>query len=531
MKKIFDVFVLRFVLLLSIGLMAGNIFAQDFYDVNRVRDVKIKFNTDDWSGVLDSLKRNGDQRLIAAVQIDGVTYDSVGVRYKGNSSYFNVWKHKSTKLPFNIKAHHVKKKQRFPGDVKTIKLSNVFRDPSFLREVLSYEIAGDYMASPKANFARVYVNDQYLGLYNNTESVNKEFLKENFGNSKGAFFKCDPIWTNQVPKGCSSGDKAALLYQGKDTVCFEKNYELKSKNGWEELQKLTEILNKSPKQIEKYLNVDEVLWMLAFNNVLVNLDSYTGRLCHNYYLYQDTFGIFHPIVWDMNLSFGGFRFIGESKSLNNEELQTMSPFIHYKYEKRPLINKLLNIDLYRKVYVAHMKTILEEQFISNNYHTRGRQVQSIIDSYVRQDENKLYSYDAFRQNFDQTSDANNNKIIGIAELMKARMEYLKTHPIMKKEAPKISQVRHQKEAGQIQISARVEGATEVWLAYRCHDFEPFTKVKMKDDGKSNDGASGDETFGVSLNPSKTLQYYFIAENEKVASLSPARAAYEFHEMK
>ncbi|MEL6925703.1 MAG: CotH kinase family protein, partial [Bacteroidota bacterium] len=431
-------------------------------------------------------------------------------------------KSKSTKLPFNLKANYRIKKQRFAKGVKTLKLSNVFRDPSFLREVLSYEIAGDYMAAPRANYVRVYVNDDYLGLYNNTESVDGNFLDRYFGEHDGIFFKCDPVWSSHLPKGCNPGEKASLLYQGKDTICYEKNYEIKSDHGWSALQSLTKTLNSTPIQIEQQLNVDEVLWMLAFNNVLVNLDSYTGRLCHNYYLYQDTFGIFHPIVWDMNLSFGGFRFAGNDKSLSNEEMQKLSPFVHYKYEKRPLISQLLNIDLYRKIYVAHLKTILEEQLLTNKYLDRAKQVQQVIDTYVKSDDNKLYSYDAFRQNLQQSADANKTSIVGITELMQGRIDYLKAHPILKKEAPAISEVAHQKEGENIVITASAPEAKQLYLSWRNGKFGPFTRVAMDKDSEK------DGRFTLQIPTGDCIHYYLIAEGDKVASVSPARAAFEFY---
>ena len=132
---------------------------------------------------------------------------------------------------------------------------------------------------------------------------------------------------------------------------------------------LTQALENQDQALDKSLNIDETLWMLAFNNVLVNLDSYTGRLCHNYYLYEDSAGLFHPIIWDLNMSFGGFRFLDEGRQLTNEELQTISPFAHYKEknEKRPLITNLLNEPLYRKIYTAHVKTILEDHFSNDAY--------------------------------------------------------------------------------------------------------------------------------------------------------------------
>ena len=83
-------------------------YAQDLYDLGVVKDIRLTFKQDNWAAILDHYKEDGkDKRLKATVIIDGVKYDSVGVRHKGNSSYFNVRKTGSSKLPFNIKVNRL----------------------------------------------------------------------------------------------------------------------------------------------------------------------------------------------------------------------------------------------------------------------------------------------------------------------------------------------------------------------------------------------------------------------------------------
>ena len=514
-----------------------HLFSQDLFDLSRVRDIRITFSQSNWEEILDSLKQAGnDERVLASVSVDGIRYDSVGVRYKGNSSYFNTRKSGSSKLPFNIKIDYRKKDQALPGGYQSLKLSNVFRDPSFLREVLAYEIANKYMVSPRANFVRLYVNDRLLGLYNSTESVNKNFLRKKFGHAGGIRFKCDPSWAYKKPKDCSLGDKASLQYLGEDSKCYKQLYEIQSKKGWRKLIHLTKVLNQTPEKIEEVLDVDAVLWMLAFNNVLVNLDSYSGRLCHNYYLYRDTFGIFHPIPWDMNLNFGGFRFLDEGSQLTTEAMQRMSLFIHYKTsnDKRPLITKLLKNSLYRKIYIAHIRSILQDFFSNEHYLTRARQIQQQIDYYVKSDDNKLYTYEAFRQNLESTADARGVGIIGLKELMGPRTEYLKNHPLLKKEPPKITEVRAAVQSGeteQCKISCRASGEEKVYLCFRPAKYQPWQRVLMRDDGAEGDLQSGDGVYTRLVEGSRGLEYYIIAENAKAASLSPERAGKEVHEVR
>lgn len=509
---------------------------KDFYAIDKIREIHLTFPEKNWDRKLDSLKQLGnDDRLLGSAMIDGKKYEKVGVRYKGNSSYANVRNSGHAKLPFNIKLDEEIQGQALPGGYQTLKLSNGFRDPSFLREVLSYEIAAKYMPSPKANFVKLYVNDTYLGLYTNVESVDNRFLDNYYGEHKGAFIKCDPDWNAPDLAHCPDGDKASLMYLGPDTTCYMGLYEMKSDSGWTELLRLTEILNKHPEQIENILDIDYTLWMLAFDNVLVNLDSYIGRLCHNYYLYRTASGQFYPMIWDMNLSFGGFQYTGLSNSaLSVKEMQELSLFLHYKEQnpKRPLIKNLLANDLYRKIYVAHAKTILEENFTNGSFEKRAKELQTLIAPSVEKDTHQLYSVAAFKQNLDTTTKAGTTDIVGLLELMKKRTEYLSTHPLMKKEAPVIKEVKHTASGKtQVLITASVEAPQKVWLMYRYGKSDKFKAVELKDDGENGDKKAADAIWTGLLDKKENLQYYIVAEGETTASLSPERASFEFYEVK
>lgn len=506
---------------------------EDLYAIDHIVEIKIYFKDPRWHQKLDSLKQlNKDKRLKADIIVDGVTYEDVGIRYKGNSSYFNVRKMGSNKLPFNIKLDYKGKEQSLPGGYEKLKLANVFRDPSFLREVMAYEIIRTYVPAPRANFAKVYVNDEYLGLYNNTESIEGHFFDEYFGDSDGTEFKCDPNWHIKMPENCPKGDKASLMYLGQDSTCYEGLYELDADEGWSKLIHLTKVLNETPDSLNKLLNVDYALWMLALNSVLVNLDSYTGRLCHNYYLYIDTSGYIHPLVWDMNLSFGGFRFAGLSGvPLSNQQMQELSPFIHYsdRNNKRPLITQLLSNNTYRKIYLAHVKTILEDYFVNGAYLEKAKEIQSIIDPHVKEDTNKLYTYEAFQANLEKSAKAGKQTIIGIQELMEKRTEYLLSHGVFKSPVPVVNEVKHNNIEGQIAITADIEGSEQTWLFYRSEKHKPFIQIQMNNDGQSQDQEANDKTWGVLIPNTPKVQYYVVAEGKACGTVSPTRASKDYYE--
>ena len=148
----------------------------DLYDIDEVQEFRLYFAESNWDDLLDTLFLAGeDERLTGDLTINGTLIPDVGVRYKGYSSYGS----DRVKNPFNIKLNHVHAGQRYQG-VDKLKLSNVIQDPSFVREALSYEVARKYMPASRANYARVYVNDVYIGLYTNVESVNAEFTDLHF---------------------------------------------------------------------------------------------------------------------------------------------------------------------------------------------------------------------------------------------------------------------------------------------------------------------------------------------------------------
>lgn len=502
-----------------------------FYANDRVQIIRIYFEQENWDELLDQLYVAGEEeRLTGAVELNGERFEQVGIRYKGFSSVST----ERAKNPFNIKLNHVIAGQEYDG-IDKIKLSNVIQDPSFVREVLSYEIAGQYMPVSKANFAEVYVNDVYWGLYTNVEAVDGDFLSNHFTSNDNAFFKCNPEELDLDVDGENANLNKA---HGDDIANYEPFYELKSDKGWNQLQTLIETLNENPDELESILNVDRILWMHAFNYTVINFDSYIGY-AQNYYLYQDDAGQFSPILWDMNMSFGSFRFSDASEYYDGftiEQAKTIDPLSHYSsvsVAPRPLMRNLFENDTYRRMYLAHIRTIVDENFSNGSYYERGQVLQTLINDQVERDLNKFYSFDDFKKNLDTTT----SDLIdypGIKDLMEARTAYLLDYladpaPIFSGHTPSDESLAIGDALG---VKVEVSGATNAVLAYRYGQNGAFAKLSMFDDGVHGDGASNDNVFGVQLTVSGTdLQYYFYAENEEAGAFLPQRAAYEFYSKK
>jgi hypothetical protein len=522
----------KYIYIVALFILFGNIATAQtsFYDKDTVQHIEIKFAFNDWDNRLDTAAVGAEGYTVALwCKINGQQFDSVGVKYKGNSSF----KVTNKKNPLHIELNYVKK-QDYQG-FKDIKLSNSFADPTFIREQLSYSILKNYMDVSDCNQAQVVINGQLYGLMTNIEAVNKTFLKQRFGNSNGTFIKCNPI---ESPGG-SSG-LPSLVFLGKDSSLYQKHYELKSATGWKQLVNLIDTLNNYPSKLNSVLDIDRTLWMLAYNNLFVNLDSYSGAFAQNYYLYRDKTNRFLPIPWDLNMSFGGFTRTGESAPLAITALPNLNLLLHNNSPDRPLLKTLLNNDRYRKMYVAKLRTMLDRQVRDSSYFQKAMLLQSFIDTLVKKDKNNFFTYAQFSSNMIQSANGagaggTNGVVPGLKPLMTGRLAYLNAQPSILAIQPSIDSIQEPKIAkiGQvINVLSTVQNATTVLFRYRFDKQGIFKENTMFDDGLHNDGLANDKVFGTSaLMEKKEMQYYIYAENALAGKFSPQDAEYNFHKIK
>ncbi len=523
-----------------------NVFSQDLYDINTIQTIEIEFAQNNWDAILDAEKA-GDNNYTEAISvtINGTVFNQVGVKYKGNSSYNANY----TKNPFHIELDTYVD-QDYQG-YKDIKLANVIFDPSFVRETVAYNIVNQYMDAPQANYANVYVNGTLIGLYTNTEAITKTFINKHFYSNDNAFFSCSP------PDGAGpqSSNLPNLEYLGTNSASYDDAYEIKSDDDtdptvavahWNDLIELTNILDSDISNIENVIDVDMAIWMLAFDNVMVNLDSYIGQFKQNYYLYKDDNGQFKSVVWDLNMSFGTFSQTGSSGGgpggppgggLNSTTQKAqLDHLLHDTDSNFPLFSKLMAVPKYKKMYLAHYKTIVTENISNSRYLTLANDYQAIIATAVTADTNKFYTDAQFTGNINTDYSLGMNTASGLTNLMEARGTYLLSQTDFTNTQPSISAVTPSNLTPLIGDTVTITStitdvnASAVYLGYRTDVNVPFTKVLMYDDGAHNDGSSGDDIFGVDVIVADFLQYYIYAENNNIGAFSPARAEYEFYEL-
>ncbi len=159
------------------------------------------------------------------------------------------------------------------------------------------------------------------------------------------------------------------------------------KADYSRLYDLLEVLNSEPsevskKDLERVLDVDEVLRYLAVSTALVHLDNYTG-MGHNYYLYEAG-GTFSIIPWDLNMSFGGFNSgLSEDQILNFFIDEPTAASV----DQYPLVEQLIAEPEYLETYRGYLRELIEGPFSADRMTARINQIADLIRPYVEKDEN------------------------------------------------------------------------------------------------------------------------------------------------
>lgn len=366
---------------------------------NFIHDIYFTFSQ---TGYWDTLLANHTADVYTRVDMvfDGRSLPSCGIKFKGNSSFNNP----SNKKPFKVDLNEYVPGQDYDG-IKKFVLNNGFKDASLLREKLALDFMNAHnITAPRCNYARVYLNGTYWGLYTILEDINSKFLKQHYPDNDGNLFKGDP-----------SGD---LKYYGAADSNYYTHYELHTnevQNDWSDLVHLSDIINNTPTSafydsLETVLDTWSFIYYMAATNMFANLDSYIGS-GHNYYIYDDsTYFRFRWIAWDVNESFGNFQM-----SFNASTIQTMNYDYVSSATSRPLATKMLADPTYHAMYISAFCNLMP--YFNNTV------LDPVIDSLANVIRSSVYSDNlkfSTNQQFEDNINMTVNNSPGIKSFISAR---------------------------------------------------------------------------------------------------------------
>lgn len=498
--------------------------AQDMYDTDTLRTFHLRFHDANWNQLMrqnwQQDEQNGTETLILAdLDVEGKTYPSVGVRIRGNSSYFYL-PPGSDKFSIKIKTDHVDPDQQVMG-YDNFNLNNGFQDPTFIREIVFNNYAAQLVPNARANHVQVQINGQNWGVYNNIQQGNKRMLRDYFENADGMRATC-----SNNPQG------PGLAYLGSNPASYS-DYEINNDGGMENalghVIELSRILTQDPVSdwsiIDQVFAVDPAIWTIALENLLTDDDGYVNKGC-DFMLYRN------PIDSRTHLL----------PRDNNETLKfpSWSTTRNFNHQRRPVLTRLLGVPELRQRYFAHYRTLLRDF----GWETFGPLIQAQhahIDSAVQADPKKIYTYPMFQNNVENTVTLSGfppEQVIGLRQFFDRRATTLAADAELNAAGPTISGAALNVDAPSpddtLIFTADVTGngtaVEKVDLFYRPDPTQPFRRVEMRDDGKAPDEIAGDNIFTVSpvINASPGLKVHWYAaatagNTYRSMTFEPARA--------
>ena len=149
--------------------------------------------------------------------------------------------------------------------------------------------------------------------------------------------------------------------------------------------------------IDDSWDMDQIIRYFVAHNFVLNYDSYTGIMLHNYYLYE-TEGKVTVFPWDYNLAFCGFQGGNDATAAVNWAID--SPLSGTTEEKRPLWNVIVSNDEYLKLYHQYYSELMSGFFTNGECAAEIERVYEMIRPYVESDPTAFYTVEEFDEAVD-----------------------------------------------------------------------------------------------------------------------------------
>ena len=308
---------------------------------------------------------------------------------------------------------------KLAGCMKGIILKRFKDDPTYVREVFGYNFfrKNGIWTAPRAGYTRLFINivedggkttELDYGVYAMIEEINKQFLKERseitpqigtkFNGNKGNLWKCcwqssnGPSMATDFDAYHSFGVEEIFLDEAKS---MRYDYDLKTNKDdlisardefIDFIYKLNELstVEEIKAFYTKKMDVDLFLKTYACN-VLLGMDDDYWNNKNNYYFYFDKKGKCYFIPYDYDNILGTNCF---------DDTATKNPIAWGRDGvNAPLIEKLLSVPEYKKMYVDYLLELSEETSFVTGSQVEIQRLQALVKDYVRSDSDNLRYYD------------------------------------------------------------------------------------------------------------------------------------------
>ena len=383
-------------------------YEEALFDTSRVLEVDIIMDDAKWNEMLQNARQ--ETYYECDVVINGTTFYNVGIRPKGNTSLSSIASDPDNdRYSFKLEFDQFVDGQTCFGLDKLI-LNNNYADTTNMKEALIYDMFGYLDADASLyNYAPISVNNEYWGVYLALEAVEESFMLRNYGMEKGYLYKPDSMNFGgnggkksseknmpSMPQGMGGGGKPQGMGGGSnlnytddalDSYTTIWNAKVNSSTDSDHKRVVEALKNvHNETNIEKYIDVEQVLKYMAVHNFSVNEDSLSGSMAHNYYLYEAN-GQISILPWDYNLAFGGMHG-GNATSMVNEPIDD-------SWQSTNLFDFVLENEEYRARYHEYYQKLVDEYLYGGKFEEPYNRIRTQIDSLVKTDPNAMYTYEEY----------------------------------------------------------------------------------------------------------------------------------------
>jgi spore coat protein CotH len=263
---------------------AGAQTQEDVFTPTTVHEMRLTMSRRDWQALKDHFEF--DTYYAADLRWNGLVLRNVGVRSRGHVTRNGV------KPGLRIDVNRYLSEQRFAG-LTAFSLDNAYDDPSLLREALAMMFFNRMgIPAPRETHTRLFVNEEYAGVYAIVESVDRTFVARAFGEEEAHLerggYLFEYRWTR--PYG--------FEYLGPDLEPYAEMFtpqtrETDSMAGlFGRIEELVRVINETPDDlfvsaVNGFLDLRLLMRYLAVENFLAETDGLLGHWgLHNFYLYR-----------------------------------------------------------------------------------------------------------------------------------------------------------------------------------------------------------------------------------------------------
>ena len=271
----------------------------NFFDGNVLQEIRLMINPRDWKELKGNYQRSDYYPCHFTWQ--GVTVRNIGIRSRGTGSRSPV------KPGLRVDFDWYEKGQSFLG-LKSLVLRNNTQDPSNLHERLSM-LFFSRLQVPVSREAhtKLYINNEYAGLYTLVESVDKVFLKERFDENAGYLYKY---------RYAAEDLPYYLEYKGSDPALYSpKPFEPENHEKDPDAKPIVALIRAIDETrdadflrvMADYLDLKKLMIHVAIEKFVSDVDGFIGDYgTNNFYFYRFEKKNFSTIIpWDKSEAFKG----------------------------------------------------------------------------------------------------------------------------------------------------------------------------------------------------------------------------------